>query len=114
MLTEDNQASTHCSSGGSATGRLERQEHSWHQEDTTDSRQHSHSDIWHAWSEVILSDILEIEVAIKSSQPSGECKKKLCKWGVNVHKELSLDVFGCETTEAEQTTLAKGKYSRKW
>ena len=99
-LTEDDQRGTESSGGSAATRSLQSQEDGRNEENTADGREGSHGDIGDTWLQVILADLLKVEAAIESSQPPEESDHKLRQWRVNIHKELSLDVFRSKTTKA--------------
>lgn len=104
--TKDDGTGTESSGKGAASGCFQREEHGRDQEDTTDSREKAHGDIWDTRLEVVLSDLLEVEVAIESSEPAEQSNEKLREWGMNVHEEFALDVFGREATEAVMETTS--------
>jgi hypothetical protein len=45
----------------------------------------------------ILSNLLEIELAIESSEPSGEGNQHLCERWMHVHEEAAFDVSTVST-----------------
>ena len=98
--TEHDQCSPHGSCGGSTTSSFEREEHGRNSQNTHYGRQKSHCDVRHAWFHVVFANVLEIEVAIESGQPTRQSDQELCEGRVNVHEELALDVLGRESTEA--------------
>ena len=49
---------------------------------------------------IVFADVLEVEVSVKSTQPSCQCDEELREWRMDVHEESALDVFRCESTEA--------------
>lgn len=99
-LTENDQPSSQGRSGGTATGSLESQEHGGNGQDTADSREQAHCNVWDTGLQVVLADVLEVEVAVESSQPTGQSNEHLRERRVDVHEELALDVFRGESTEA--------------
>lgn len=98
--TEDDEAGAHYRGGSAATGSLEGQEHGWGQKDTADGREHAHSHVWDAWLDIVLSNILEVEVALESGKPAEERDHQLCERGVHIHKKPALDVLGRKAAKA--------------
>ena len=98
-VLKDDQRGTQGSSGCTTANGLEGQEHGGNQQDTADSREHSHGHVRDAGLEVILANVLEIEVSVETGEPTEEGDQHLCQWGVYVHEEAALDVLGSETTE---------------
>jgi hypothetical protein len=100
-ILKDNQARTHSSSHGAASDSFECEEHARNQEDTADSREHSHGNVGNARFNIVLANLFEIEAAVETSKPPGESDKHLGQRRVDVHKELALDVLGSETAEVD-------------
>ena len=100
-VLEDDETGTQDSGGSAAASSLDGQEDSRDGEDTTDGRQQSHGDVGHVGLEVILANIFEVEVAIKSSDPAGQSDQQLGERRVYVHEEFPLDVFAGEATEMD-------------
>lgn len=105
--TEDDKTSTHSCSHGTAANGLEGHEHEGSEENTTDSREQSHGDIWDTGLEVVLANVLEVEVTIETSQPTGQGDEHLGQGRVDVHEELALEVLGSETTEAVDMAVSR-------
>ena len=106
ICTKDNEKSSHGCDHGAASSSLESQEHSWNQENTADSWQRSHPDVWNIWLEVILSDLLEVEVSVEAAEPSRKSNEEFSKRWVDIHEESALDVLGSETAKAVAHMLA--------
>lgn len=100
ICTKDNEKSSHGCDHGTASSSLESQEHSWNQENTADSWQRSHPDVWDIWLEVILPDLLEVEVSVEAAEPSSKSNEELSKRWVDIHEESALNVLGSEATKA--------------
>lgn len=101
--TKDDERSTHCSSHGTATDNLEGKEHARNQQDTADGGEQAHRDVGNARLKVIFANFLKVKVAIKASQPAGQCNKHLGQWWMYVHEEFALDVFRCEAAKARES-----------
>lgn len=87
------------SSGAPAAHCLEGEVHGGHSEDSQQSRQQTHSHIWHAGFEVVLANVLEVKVAIEARQPAGKGDEQFCKRRVHIHEEAALDVLAGETAK---------------
>lgn len=98
-LTEDDQTGSHQSRSGAAPGGLESQKHEGSEQDTADGREHAHGDVGNAGLEVILANVLEVEVAVETSQPTGESDEHFGQRRVDIHEEFALDVFRSEATK---------------
>lgn len=71
--TENQESSAESSCHSSTASSLESQEHGRNGHNAHDSWEHAHSHIWHVRLQVILSNVLEVEISIESSQPSSKC-----------------------------------------
>ena len=91
--TEDDETSTQGCGGSTAASSLQSKEHGRNRQNTEDGGQHAHSDIWNLGLQVILANILEVEVSVKSTQPSCQCDEEFRKRRVDIHEEPALDVF---------------------
>lgn len=98
--TEDDKTSSQEGGGATASSCLECKEHGRSQKDTADGREHAHGNIRNARLDVVLSNLLEVKVAVKPSEPAEEGNHELGEGRVDVHEELALDVLGCEAAEA--------------
>jgi hypothetical protein len=112
-LTKDDETCSQGCGGGTTAGSLESQEHGGNGQDTADGGEQTHGNVWHTGLQVVLANVLEIEVAVESTQPAGQGNKHLCERRVNVHEELALDVLGRESTEAEITHVS-GHSEARW
>lgn len=101
MLTKNDKTRAQSCSCCTTTSGLERQEHGRDGKDTTDSGKKTHGDIRDTRLQVVHANVLEVETAIKSTQPSRQGDQELCEWGMHVHEELALDVLGRKSTETE-------------
>jgi len=99
-VLEDDEACAKCRGRSAATSSLQCEEHSRGQEDAAQSGKQAHGDIWNAGLDVILANLLEVEISIKSSQPAEEGDHQFRERGVNIHEEAAFDVLGSKTTEA--------------
>jgi hypothetical protein len=100
-LTKDNKTGSQSSSCSTAACSFEREEHGRDGQDTADGRQQAHSDIWNTWLQVIHANVLEVEAAIESTEPSSQSDEEFCEGWVYVHEEPALDILGCKSTKAE-------------
>lgn len=105
--TENQSPRTEYCTRGCTPGRFEGQEQQWDCKYTQHGWEHAHSNIWDTRFEIILANIFEIEISVKSTKPTGKRNEEFGKRGVNIHKEPSLDVFGRKTTEAVSTGISK-------
>jgi hypothetical protein len=70
--TEDEETGTKRSSGSLAASRLQSKKDHWDGEYTEQTGQHANSRIRHARLKVVLSNVLEVEVAIETRQPRSQ------------------------------------------
>ena len=106
ILTEDDETCSQSCGGSTAASGLESKEHGGDSQDTANSREQAHCNIWDAGLQVVFANVLEVEVAVESTQPARQSNEHLCERRVNVHEELAFDVLGRESTKAEGTMLA--------
>jgi len=100
-IVENDKSSSEGGGCSAAPGSLQRQKHCGYSQDTADSGQQAHRDVWNTGLEVILANILEVEVAIEAGEPARQGNQKFCEGRVNVHKESALDVLGRKATEMD-------------
>ncbi|KAI9163621.1 LOW QUALITY PROTEIN: hypothetical protein HJFPF1_05242 [Paramyrothecium foliicola] len=111
--TKDDEASTHSRGHGSAADRLQGEVHAGDDENTADGREQSHGDVGDARLEVVLSNVLEIEAAVETRQPTGEGDEHLGQRRMHIHEEFALDILGREATEA-RFWLAINERAHDW
>jgi hypothetical protein len=104
--TEDDKARSQSSRGRTATRSLECQEHGGNRQNTADGGQQTHGNVWNTWLEVVHANVLEVKVAVESTQPSRQRDQELRKRWVYVHEEFALDVLGREPTETATWSVA--------
>lgn len=73
--TKYNESSTQERCDCPATCRFQRQKHCWHQEDPTNCWEKSHGNIGDTGLNIVLSNLLKVEIAVESSQPSSQCEE---------------------------------------
>lgn len=98
--TKNDKTGSHESGGATASSCLECEEHGRSQKDAANSREHAHGNIRNTRFNVVLSNLLEVEVAVEPSEPAEESNHEFGEGRVDVHEELALDVLGSEATEA--------------
>ena len=108
LRTKDDQAGAKGCGSRATSICPQRQEHGWYRQDATDSREHSHRNIWNLGLHIVLPNLLEVEISLEAGKPSGESQEKLRQRRMYVHKETPLDVLGREAAKALRWSATSG------
>ena len=90
-----------------APGSLQSQEQQRHRKHAHDRWKHAHRNVWYSRLEIVFPNILEVKIAIKSTEPSRKRNQEFGKRGVHIHKKPALDILGRETTETVPTSVSQ-------
>jgi hypothetical protein len=80
-------------------------------ETAQDGRQSTHSPVWDVVGRVAVTDVCEVEVALKSDKPSGKGEQQLSEWRVNVEIVLAPEIIRGEFAKVDlvETAVVKNQ-----
>jgi len=85
-----------------ATVRFQGQKHQWNRKYTQYGWKQAHRNIWDSGLKIILANVLEVKITIKSSQPASQCDEEFGERRVYIHEKPALDIFAREAAKAVQ------------